>query len=228
VTLPLLISVPHAGLTVPEEVQPYCVLTEEQITVDGDEGAGDIYDIADHVQAYVTTDVARAIVDVNRPETDRGPDGVVKTHTCQNVLVYSEALPAAVIKTLLKRYYRPYHARLTELAPQAALGVDCHTMAAVAPPIGPNPGSERPLICVSNAERTCPESWLRQFVSCLQKAFGAEVAINTPFRGGHIVRAHAAEIPWIQLELSRAPFLANAEKRERVLEAMRRFCELAL
>jgi formiminoglutamase len=228
VTLPLLISVPHAGLTVPEEVQPYCVLTEEQIVIDGDEGAGDIYDIVGHVEAHVTTNVARAIVDMNRPETDRGPDGVVKTHTCQNAPVYSEVLSATVIETLLSQYHRPYHAKLTELAQQAVLGVDCHTMAAVAPPIGPNPGSERPLIGVSNADRTCPESWLRQFASFLQEAFEAEVAINRPFRGGHIIRAHAAEIPWVQLELSRAPFFPNAEKRERVLEAMRRFCEVAL
>jgi formiminoglutamase len=228
VTLPLLISVPHAGLTVPEEAQPYCVLTEEQIVIDGDGDAGDVFDIVDYVEAHVTTNVARAIVDMNRPETDRGPDGIVKTHTCQNVPVYSEALPTAIIETLLAQYYRPYHGTLTELAHQAALGVDCHTMAAVAPPIGPNPGSERPPICVSNADLTCPESWLRQFASCLQEAFEADVGINRPFKGGHIIRAHAAEIPWIQLELSRAPFLANAEKRERVLEAMRLFCELAL
>ena len=34
-TLPILLSVPHAGLGVPEEVRRYCVLTPRQIEKDG-------------------------------------------------------------------------------------------------------------------------------------------------------------------------------------------------
>jgi N-formylglutamate amidohydrolase len=37
-TLPLLISVPHAGLRVPREVEKQCILSEEEIIRDGDEG----------------------------------------------------------------------------------------------------------------------------------------------------------------------------------------------
>ena len=37
--MPLLISVPHAGLTVPPEAKPYCALTRQQIIEDGDQGA---------------------------------------------------------------------------------------------------------------------------------------------------------------------------------------------
>jgi N-formylglutamate amidohydrolase len=53
--LPILISVPHAGLRVPEEAQPYCRLTHEEIVADGDEGATEIYSIADEVVQLVTT-----------------------------------------------------------------------------------------------------------------------------------------------------------------------------
>ena len=38
-TLPILLSVPHAGLRVPEEAQPYCRLSREEIVADGDEVA---------------------------------------------------------------------------------------------------------------------------------------------------------------------------------------------
>ncbi|MBL7144710.1 MAG: hypothetical protein ISS76_10795 [Phycisphaerae bacterium] len=38
--------------------------------------------------AYITTDIARAIVDMNRAEHDRGQDGIVKTHTCYNAREY--------------------------------------------------------------------------------------------------------------------------------------------
>ena len=226
--LPLLISVPHAGLTVPEEAKPYCGLTPEQIVKDGDEGAAEIYDLDEYAVGYVTTDVARAIVDMNRPEVDRGPDGVVKAVTCQKVPVYAKPLPEAVVQELLTRHYRPYHDRLTRLANRAKLGIDCHTMAPVAPPIGPRPNSERPLICLSNADHTCPARWLQELASHLQQAFKTDVSINTPFRGGHIIRAHSSEVPWIQLEINRAPFLPDHEKRTRMIHAFERFCALAL
>jgi N-formylglutamate amidohydrolase len=101
-------------------------------------------------------------------------------------------------------------------------------MAAVAPPIGPAPGSKRPLICVSNADRTCPEAWLRELASTLGETFETTVAINAPFKGGHIIRTHADEVPWLQLELSRARFLGCAEKRGRLLAAFGKFCESIL
>ena len=94
--LPILMSVPHAGLQVPPEAAPCCCLTESEIIADGDDGAAEIYDLADHVAEYVTTGIARAIVDQNRAVDDRRADGVVKTHTCWNVPVYREPLPAAV------------------------------------------------------------------------------------------------------------------------------------
>ena len=86
--LPLLVSVPHAGIRVPEEAEPYCILTSEQIVEDGDVGAAEIYTLEPEVEAYVTTQIARAIVDLNRAEDDRRADGVVKTHTCWNIQFY--------------------------------------------------------------------------------------------------------------------------------------------
>ena len=219
--LPILVSVPHAGLRVPPEVASSCLLTGSQIAEDGDEHAATIYDIAADVRHYVTTEVARAVVDLNRAEDDRRPDGVVKTHTCFNVPVWREPLTAEVVQTLLARYYRPYHARLSELAgPEVRLAVDCHTMLAVGPTMGPGPGLERPHVCLSNADGTCPQEWMDWLERSFQEQFGACVTVNEPFRGGFITRSHAVEMPWVQLELSRAPFANDADKRRRVLEAL--------
>ena len=224
--LPLLISVPHSGLTVPPEVEPYCKLNRQQIIEDGDEGAAEIYHgLRDHVAVFVTTAVARAIVDMNRAENDRRPDGVVKTHTCWNVPVYREFPPPDVVEMLLDRHYRPYHALLRELAKLGVrLGVDCHTAAAKGPPIGPGPGVERPWICLSNGDGTCPEDWIESLADCFARAFGCDVAVNDPFEGGYIIRSHASELSWVQLELSRAPFMPKQEKHERVLAALRDWC----
>ena len=171
--LNLLVSVPHAGLEVPEEVASYCILTPRQIVEDGDEGAADIYSLEEEVQAFVTTRIARAIVDLNRPEHDRSKDGVVKTHTCWNVPVYSPFPPENVVEALLDRFYRPYHAELTESArSDTRLGIDCHTMVASGPPVAPDPGAERPWICLRSME--C--SFARRLAT-------GEATIRPPARG---------------------------------------------
>ena len=198
--LPILVSVPHAGLRVPPEVASACLLTRDQIVEDGDAHATEIFDFAGDVAEHVTTDVARAIVDLNRAEDDRRPDGVVKSHTCFNAPVYAEPPSDATVERLLERYYRPYHARLTDLAGRGVrVGVDCHTMLAVGPPIGPDPGLERPRVCLSHADGTCPPAWIERLRDCFTAEFGDAVTINDPFTGGHITRTHARELPWVHL-----------------------------
>jgi N-formylglutamate deformylase len=223
--LPLIISVPHGGLTVPEEVRRNCVLTPKQILADSDEGAAEIYNLKSEVAAYVTTSVARAIVDMNRSENDRGRDGVVKTHTCYGNPVYRQPLSEHMIEALLDRYYRPYHQMLSERSVNVKLGIDCHTMAAVGPPTAPDPGHERPRVCLSNASGTCSREWFDKLIDCFAKSFDCEISVNEPFKGGNIIRSHCSELPWIQIELSRAPFPDLVEKRKRVLYAMTLFCE---
>jgi formiminoglutamase len=222
VTLPFLISVPHGGLWVPPEVEDLCILTPEQVAKDGDEGAAEIYAFADQVAAHVAADVGRAIVDPNRAPNDFSKDGVVKTHTCWDEPVYNTAIPLGTRRTLLERYWRPYHAELWRCARQEViLGVDCHTMAAQAPPVSPDPGAQRPPLCLSNGDgATCPPKVFEQVAQAFEKAFAVSVSSNTPFRGGYIIHAHAHELPWVQLEVSRAPFASPAEKRAAVLAAL--------
>lgn len=219
--LPVLASVPHAGLEVPEEVESLCVLSRRQIVADGDEHAAEVYDIAGDVAAFCTTHVARAVVDLNRAEDDRRPDGVVKTHTCFNEPVYRKPLDDKVIDKLLDRYHRPYHSQLRSLAGEGLrLAVDCHTMLAVGPPIGPGAGIERPHVCLGDGGGACPPRWMACLEESFREAFGPSVTVNQPFSGGYITRSHGAEMPWFQLELSRGPFLSNSEKRSRVVAAL--------
>lgn len=226
-TLPFLVSVPHAGWRVPPEVKGLCILKEEDIIKDSDEGAAEIYfPLKNEVTAFVSTDVARAIVDMNRKEDDRSKDGVVKTHTCWDVPVYREPLSEEVMTSLLEQFYRPYHLQLSSLTEGIRLGLDCHTMAAVGPPVGPDAGSKRPQVCLSNGDgSTCPQEWLLSLAECFREAFGDDVSMNAPFKGGYITRSHAKEIPWIQIELSRERFLDNEGKSRRVLQAIKEWWE---
>ena len=110
--LPLLLSVPHAGLEIPEEVEELNALSPEQIAADGDGGSREIYfPLRPRVRAFLSTPVARAFVDLNRAEDDRRLDGVVKLETCWQVPVYRQPLDAATVERLLERYHRPHHRR---------------------------------------------------------------------------------------------------------------------
>lgn len=221
--LPLLISVPHAGLEVPEQLAPLCVLTPKQISEDGDETAREIYEpLRERVAEFVTTSIARAFVDQNRARDDVRKDGVVKTHTCWDVPIYREQPSDECFEQVLRQHYDPYHRELTaRAAADVELGVDCHTMAAFGPPVGPDPGVERPLICLGDADgKTLPEGWMRTLAECFAEAFGEQPAINVPFSGGYITRHHGLEMPWVQLELSRTDRLTPGQKGRAVRRAL--------
>jgi formiminoglutamase len=221
---PLLISVPHGGQDIPPEVAELNLLSRSQIIRDGDEGAAEIYAFAEDAVGFVAARVARAYVDLNRAEDDRRRDGVVKTHTIWEEAIYREPLTSAIAEQLLTRYYWPYHRRLSELAARAKMGIDCHTMAAIGPPDGPLAGEERPYLCLSNGAGTCPDHWLFGLTDCLKKEFEVPVAINDPFQGGYIIRAHAQELPWVQVELSRSSWLSVQEKRCKIHAALTAWC----
>jgi len=92
-TLPFLVSVPHAGLQIPTEVEDICVLTKDQVYEDHDVGAAEIYyDLKQFSEAFITSDIARAIVDLNREADDFRKDGIMKTHTCYDVPIYKSTL----------------------------------------------------------------------------------------------------------------------------------------
>ncbi|MDH5638154.1 MAG: N-formylglutamate amidohydrolase, partial [Nitrospinota bacterium] len=205
---------------VPPEVADYNLLTEKEIAEDGDEEAAAIYDLEGLVEAYVTTDVGRAFVDMNRAVDDRRKDGVVKTHTCWDVPVFNRPLPESLVEELLAKYHTPYHASLEALCPQFRLCLDCHTMATVGPSIAPDPGKKRPFICLSNAKTASPDAWILKFKEFLEEEFGLPVNVNDPFGGGYIIRRHSTKAPWIQVEFTRDMTVSSGRKREGLLRAL--------
>jgi N-formylglutamate amidohydrolase len=219
--LPVLLAVPHAGLRVPPEVAELCLLAPEDLVADSDEDAAEIYAVQAEVSGFVAAEIARAFVDVNRPEDDRGRDGALKLITRRSkATVYRSPPSPETMESLLERYHRPYHRRLSALAKDVRLGIDCHTMAERRPGGNPETAGERPWICLSDAEQTCPRRQFYEFQRCLEEAFECVVSLNLPFKGGHTIRSHAKELPWVQLELSRAPYTSNAAKRDRLLAAL--------
>lgn len=203
----------------------FCRLTSAQVASNADTGSNEIFDLRDRVAVFRRSDVARVIVDVNRSADDRRPSGVLKTQTCWGVPVYRQPLPAHVQQSLLEKYYHPYHARLTEGGRLGLLmGVDCHTMAAIGPPFAPDAGHPRPIVCLSDKRGiTLPPDWIDRLAECFEQAFAGPVGVNSPLSGGFTIKMHAAEMPWVQIEISRMS-MPDSEKRRRLLSALGTFC----
>ena len=119
--LPVLLSIPHGGTQVPEELRDRVCITALDLFDDSDAFTVDIYDLGSEVAMVVKADMARAFVDPNRAPDDRlpnNPDGVVKTATCLNQPIYlpGRGPDGALTGLLIERYHTPYHALLDKAA----------------------------------------------------------------------------------------------------------------
>ncbi len=234
--LPVIISVPHGGTTIPWEVKTLCRAALPAILRDGDTWSRELYALKNQVLFYIDTDIARVAVDLNREPQDRppqNPDGVVKTFTINGERVWHDptGLSTETTDLLIQRYHAPYHKAIQEACRNsgAVLGLDCHSMLGLAPESGPNPFEPRPLICLSNRGDkwghpagepiTAPTELLAAMGESLAEQFkhedvelkaqGPPVTLNHPFKGGYITRYHGntSLIPWIQVEISRALYM---------------------
>jgi N-formylglutamate deformylase len=250
--LPILISIPHGGDSIPSEVHDRVALTSRDVFLDTDTFTRQIYNLRERVTAVIENPIARAIVDVNRAPDDRppaNPDGVIKTRTALGKQVYkNEMFPEEkLINDLLSHYYYPYHRNLEVLTDQheLRLALDCHSMLPVSPPTSDNPGRRRPLICLSNrgdgqgrqtptqGPITCPPEWLQLLADAFLQVFDGNsddrVVLNAPFLGGYISQAHSRSsgVPWIQVELNRNLYLKEPYFDPQTLEvSVRRLEEL--
>lgn len=219
--LPFLISIPHGGPRVPEEIAEDVCITPRDLFFDSDAFTWEIFNADDLVHHQLSAEVARAFVDLNRPTNQlppRYPDGVIKSETCWGKPVYKprRAPDEKKIAMLLRRYYFPYHEAIrTALAyPGIRLAIDCHSMAETAPPTAPDKGGGRPLVNLGDLSgKACDPAITNLLRDSFIKVLGcslSEVLINFPFKGGYITRTYGNNpLPWIQVELNRSLYLAD-------------------
>lgn len=216
----MVLSIPHGGIKRPPELDGRLCITERELFDDSDPFVAEIYDLGGGVSRVVKADIARTYVDLNRPRTDVPPnatDGVIKSSTCYRRPIYVKGMEpdAALTDALIRRYYDPYHEAIAEACAEdgPVLGLDCHSMAAVAPEVSPDCSkSERPAFCLSNGDgTTCTGRQLERMAECISESFGVprqDIALNRPFRGGHITRSFGNNpVPWMQVEMNRSMYL---------------------
>jgi formiminoglutamase len=229
--LPILISIPHGGHFIPESLKKNVMLSSVDLLDDSDAFTQDIYDIGNHAEHVFKADIARAIIDLNRSLDQlppKFPDGVIKSHTCYGKQIYQKGMEPDqnLINQLIQSYYLPYHDQIkkTLINPnKIALALDCHSMAAIGPEIAKDKGEKRPLMCLGNAwGKTCSEQLITKLSDCFCRSFGFQphdIKINKPFAGGYITQTYGnINVPWIQVEMSRALYLSPKYFDRRTLQ----------
>ena len=222
--LPVLVSIPHGGTREPGELAGRVAASRADILDDSDAFTAEIYGLRRgiDVEEVVAAGIARAFVDPNRPPGDAGPghpDGAVKSETCFGAALYRRGAgpDAGLAAEIIARHHGGYHSALRAALsnPRLRLCVDCHSMAAEAPPRSSpdGAGAPRPAFCLSDAGgETCPRPVTERLASCVASSFGVrrgDVRIDDPFRGGHIVRTYGGRggVPWVQIEMNRSLYL---------------------
>lgn len=245
---PVLISIPHDGTLIPDELKDKLVIGKREIFEDIDPFTQKIYDLGNKVIAILKTDFARTFVDLSRSTDDlppKNPDGVIKSHTCFGKIIYKEHQQPDedLIKLLVKKYYHPFHNNLKEAIEKNKSNLkfclDCHTMEAIGPAISPDSGMERPLICLGNRfGEAAPNELIEKIRLGFINVFElneSDVTINKPFAGGFITRIYGNNpLPWVQVEMNRSlylrePYFDSASlqiSEERLIELNNKFASV--
>jgi len=225
VRYPFLISIPHGGTEVPEEIRPRLLLSNEELLFYCDPLTRDLFGFEDRVRAFIDTPISRMVIDLNRPPIPlppKDPDGIIKRRTIDGKEVYRPGMVPSIneIHALMVKHYFPYHQHIDELMDQHHVKVafDCHSMLPFGSAVQTDSGKPRPMICLGNngddqgnarpgSIATCPSDWIVALADAFRDefSFDREVVLNDPFRGGFISNAHYWHkgIPWIQIEINR-------------------------
>lgn len=220
-TLPVLICIPHSGQQMPKELEGLVVISKQDVFEDTDAFTKEIYDLGPKVLSVISTEYARAFIDLNRNLDDlppKIPDGMIKSMTCYEKPIYINGKEPDddLIEKLAAKYYKPYHMKIlsAQRHPDLELALDCHSMAAVGPGISPDVGEKRPSICLGNCfNKSSSRETVSKLAKCFEEAFelsSEEVKINKPFTGKYTTQRYGLKpVPWIHVEMSRDLFLRS-------------------
>jgi N-formylglutamate deformylase len=247
---PLLISMPHAGVFVPDGILAGMTEQARQLP-DTDWHVDRLYDFAKELGASLLIAThSRYVIDVNRPPDDRplypGADNteLCPTTTFGRTAIYAPGCEPddAEIKRRLDAIWRPYHAQLASSLQQAigrhgiALLYEAHTIRSRVPRFFKG---RLPDLNLGTAHGTSAARALEaRMVAVCQSARSYTSILNGRFVGGYITRHYARpgdNIHAVQLELSQRtymdeepPFPFDQPQADRVRPVLRQLLQVML
>jgi len=231
-TLPFLVSLPHASSELPDHVRAQIALNEEEIRESSDLGTLEIFGSLP-VRSVLLARWSRLLVDLNRSPTQRDRKGVIAQIDYQGRRVYRDGLfpDETELERRLSLYYWPYHHRLAQAVrnPETAVLFDCHSLVGIGPPEAPDPGKKRCDIVLGNngdlqgkgtSQRgriTCGREKLGLIREVFEKV-GFSVSLNDPYAGGFIIShygglfAHLGKLA-VQIEINQDLYMEEGQNR---------------
>jgi len=238
-TAPLLVSMPHVGTHVPEEIAAR--MTPVAVGLDDTDWHVDrLYDFLEQLGASVLVAThSRYVIDLNRPPDGSslypGKDtiGLVPLDTARYERLYAPGAEpsAAEVASRVGQYWEPYHAKLAEeLARiQAAHGYallwDAHSIASVLPRFFEGKLPDLNLGTVHGA--SCAPGTGERLLAIARRAQAYSAVLNGRYVGGCITRRYARpqeNVHAVQLELAQCTYMEEAPPyrfREDLAERLR-------
>lgn len=224
-TLPLLISIPHAGTFVPEAIAQRFTLAGGHLA-DTDWHVDKLYDVAREMGASILkANYSRYVVDLNRsPDSASLYAGSPTSPVCptltfddEPIYLAGREISATEIDARIDQYWQPYHQRLAaELQNMRerhgyALLWDAHSIASEVPSLFEGVLPE--FNFGTRDDASCPRAIADQLLDLVTTdgKFGA--VLNGRFKGGYITLHYGRQdqdIYAVQLELSRRVYMDEA------------------
>lgn len=235
----VVMTIPHAGETVPPEAKWLSQTDESVLLTDVDRFVDDIYEpLAKKAPLPILmTEVHRYAADLNRYPTDvdwgtvekiNVPDG---THlhgfhwkrTTTGTVLMPNPIPASTHRKIVEKYHDPFHAALGEwitgrrnVRPDRPIfHFDCHSMPSTGNKAHADPGGKRADVVLSDREgKSCSPAFLKIVKEELERA-QLKVAINDPYKGGRITERYGLPLSGhqtLQIELNRALYMNESTK----------------
>jgi N-formylglutamate amidohydrolase len=236
-SVPVLISVPHAGRSYPDDVFANLRLPPSSLLRLEDRYADLLAReaIAKSVPAIIAQR-ARAWIDLNRDERDidvamvtglegrdypapgakqRGGLGLIPRRLSGEGDIWKRPFAAADIDMRIESYHRPYHAAVGETLARmrkrfgVAILLDLHSM----PPLSPVGAGPQPRFVIGDRFGRSASSRFAHVLVTAAQSQGFAAALNHPYSGDHMLQHHGKagnNIHALQLEVDRSLYLDSA------------------
>jgi N-formylglutamate amidohydrolase len=208
----LIIHVPHASLSIPDDVWPEFLIARAAVEAEAwasadlftDEIARQAWPLAQIIEA----EVSRIVIDVERYDDDSKEEmaelgrGIFYTRDHQMHPIRA-ALSEIRRAELLDRYYRPHWQRLRRQAAESVL-IDLHSYPVDPWPIERNAAGARPEIDIGFTKELTPPAWV-DAISDHFRSHGFDIGHNTPYAGVIDAGARAAVMIEIRRDVIGVP-----------------------
>ena len=223
----IMIIIPNGGTKIPEEFQPYSVVSDFELLIFSDPYANIIFNFQ-KASAVVDSLISPLFIDMNADFRKLPPsysNGVIKTETPNGKPVYDEIIKPdhIAVSNILKRYYFPFHESVKKILSDEdiKLIIECRINPAVGFANTPDRNKAMPLVRIKYVAdnsgkiyETAPRTLCDFIMANLRESLKNEdCACDEPFEvsenemRGEIAIKNSFRIPYISLELSSSLYL---------------------